>query len=608
MDLWLPVKFTFRVSWKANKKLLVFIVIVQTVIALTAIIDLYSYKLVIDSLSGSTTPFRLSPYGVIILLLIYYLIYKIVEGVANYSWHLLEASQSVTLNRQFIEKLSTLDLAIYEEPQNVGLANRAFNRFQMQFKYYLKAIIDVYTSSIKVLMSLVIFFWVSPILAGCILVANGIHIYIRSRQAYGQFTIYRADDEIKRKFEYIVTTLFSKETLPEIKLYQSFNFFKDKITRIYQQFTSRELELEKKHLFYDTIAGFLPTISIFVYSLYIVNLVSQGKINVGSFAFLFFNSLWFNGALFNLGQNLGHLHADSLFMKDAIDFFDLKPHITFLKFNALHSQNIVDKLDKPVISIENVTFSYPSGKSPVLKNIWIKIPYGQNLAIVGENGAGKTTLVKLLLRMYDPTSGRITINGIDIRDIPEKILYGLYSTLFQSFGKFYFTIRENIKIAAGDQQLSDVDITSYLKFSNAWEFVKNFKQTVNQQLGSEFSQGTDLSGGQWQRLAIARAYAKKAPFLILDEPTSAVDPRSEMEIFDRLTKRMRHNTLIFISHRFSTIKDADRIIVLDQGKIVEDGTHGMLMKNQRKYSSLYTIQASRFFRKRIQSVTNRQNV
>ncbi len=593
--MWQPIIFTLKASWQSAKKLFLLYLFLQTTLALTFVVDLISYKEVIDSINHAKTILGLSIHGVIIILLIYYLIYKILDGLSNYIWNLLDSRQTITLNGKFIDKLSTLDLSIFENPQNVGLANRAFNRFQFQFKYYLKAIVDVYTSIIKLLIHLSIFFFVSPFLTLVIIFANLIHIYVNSKQATGKFLIYRADDETKRKFEYIVNTLFSKETLPEIKLYQSFAFFKEKLVRLYKHYIDNQLKLEKKHQIYNTLTGFLPTISIFIYTLYIADQTINGHITSGYFLFLFINSLTFNGTLFNMGQNLGHLHADSLFMKDAIDYYSLRPHIIFPVISRVNKDELITKLDKPNIQIENISFKYPQGNTLVLKNINLEIPYGQNVALIGENGAGKTTLVKLLLRMYDPIEGNIYINGVNIKNIPEEIIFAICSTLFQSYGKFYFTIKENLEMAAG-RKLTDDEMIKYLNFSNSWEFIKNTKDKLNQQLGSEFTYGIDLSGGQWQRLAIARSYAKKSPVMILDEPTSNVDAKSEMEIFDRLNKEMNDNTLIFISHRFSTIKDAERIVVLDKGKIVEDGTHSLLLKNNGKYAKLYTIQAERYKR------------
>ncbi|OGG00311.1 hypothetical protein A3D78_00535 [Candidatus Gottesmanbacteria bacterium RIFCSPHIGHO2_02_FULL_39_14] len=595
MEIWQSVKFTLKASWEVSKKLLILYFSLQTILALTFIIDLLSYKEIIDTINHTKTILGLSLYGVIIVLLVYYLVYKILDGISNYTWNLLDSQLAVYLNGKFIDKLATLDLSIFEDPQNVGLANRAFNRFQFQFKYYLKAIIDVYTGLIKLLISLSIFFFVSPIIGTLVILANFIQIYINSKQAYGVFLIYRADSEVKRKFEYIVNTLFSKDTLPEIKLYQAFGFFKDKVLRVYRQFTNRQLKVEKKRLTYYTLAGFLPTFSIFIYSLFIANQATIGIISAGQFLFLFFNSLTFNGTLFTLGQNIGHLHADSLFMKDAIGFFDLKPNMSFPIVPQSRKTELTENLKNPSIQIENVFFKYPQGESLVLKNISLEIPFGQKVALIGENGAGKTTLVKLLLRMYDPLEGKISINGIDIKTIPEAELFQIYSTLFQSFGKFYFTIRENIEMAA-NKKLSQEELAKILNFSNSREFVEKTPGKFDQQLGSEFTHGIELSGGQWQRLAIARAYAKRSPVLILDEPTSAVDAKSEMEIFDRLNKEMKNNTLLFISHRFSTIKDAERIIVIDKGKIIEDGSHESLIKNNGKYAKLYNIQAERYLR------------
>src|SRR3989338_6698455 len=593
MEIWQSVKFTLKASWEVSKKLLILYFSLQTILALTFIIDLLSYKEIIDTINHTKTILGLSLYGVIIVLLVYYLVYKILDGISNYTWNLLDSQLAVYLNGKFIDKLATLDLSIFEDPQNVGLANRAFNRFQFQFKYYLKAIIDVYTGLIKLLISLSIFFFVSPIIGTLVILANFIQIYINSKQAYGVFLIYRADSEVKRKFEYIVNTLFSKDTLPEIKLYQAFGFFKDKVLRVYRQFTNRQLKVEKKLLTYYTLAGFLPTFSIFIYSLFIANQATIGIISAGQFLFLFFNSLTFNGTLFTLGQNIGHLHADSLFMKDAIGFFDLKPNMSFPIVPQSRKTELTENLKNPSIQIENVFFKYPQGESLVLKNISLEIPFGQKVALIGENGSGKTTLVKLLLRMYDPLEGKIYINGIDIKTIPEAELFQIYSTLFQSFGKFYFTIRENIEMAA-NKKLSQKELAKILNFSNSREFLEKTPCKFDQQLGSEFTHGIELSGGQWQRLAIARAYAKRSPVLILDEPTSAVDAKSEMEIFDRLNKEMKNNTLLFISHRFSTIKDAERIIVIDKGKIIEDGSHESLIKNNGKYAKLYNIQAERY--------------
>jgi ATP-binding cassette subfamily B protein len=590
------IKFTVKEIWKAAKPVFLIYLITQIFIALSSIINTITFKEIIDSATNQKTILGLSIFGVIVLRLIYELIRKATEGLSNYFAVLLDIRQVIHMHRAFVDKVSTLDIASFEQPTTVGLINRAFSRLQFQLKLYVKAIVEFISSVIELSVSVAIFFFASPLLAIVIIVANIIPIIVRSKHANGVFMIYRADDETRRKFGYTSNVLMERETLPEIKINRAFDFFKQRLTDIFKVFTGNQLKLEKKFQIYNTVSEFIPILAIFIFSLYIANQLLNNSISTGTFVFLFTNVFVFSGALNRLGQNLAHLYADSHFIDEVREFFELKPNVTFPKLSSMEKEKLAEKLKNPTFVFENVSFAYPNSGNKVIHNINLEIPYGQNIALIGENGAGKTTLVKLLLRMYDPTEGRILVNGIDLRELSEDELFNLYSTLFQSFGKFNLTIKENLELAAG-RKLEEKEMEDFLKFSNAWEFIKNTRHKLNQQLGPEYKDGTDLSGGQWQRLAIARAYAKNAPMLILDEPTSAVDAKSEMEIFDRLNKEMKVHTLLFISHRFSTIKDAERIVVLHQGKIVEDGKHEALMKNKGKYFNLYTIQAERYKRK-----------
>lgn len=593
--MWQAIKFTLSNTWKSTRGLFFVYLITQVILAVSSLVNTFTFKEVIDSANNSKTILGLSLIGVIIARLIYEIFKQMVDGASRYTWSILHARQMIYYNELFFKKISTLDVAMFENPHSVGLINRAIGRIN-QFTYYLNGIVEIIASIIELSVSIVVFTFASPWIALLILVMNAAPIYVRSRLATSSFRLYMADDETKRRYGYTSDLVTDRNSLPEIKLNKAFTFVRTRLSNLFREFTNNQLQLDKKYQIINSLVEILPIIAVFIFSIVIANQLTSGIITTGMFVFLFTNVFVFSGALHKLSQNLAFLQQDANPLYDVTKFFEVEPNIRFPTLSNNKTDDLKVRLQKPEIVFDNVSFSYPSTSKLVLKNISLKIPYGQNLAIVGENGVGKTTLVKLLLRIYDPVEGQVRINGVALKEIPEDLLFSVYSTLFQDFGKFYLTVRENLELAAG-KKLNDDEIIECLKFSNAWEFIKDTKKQTDQQLGPEYSDGIDLSGGQWQRLAIARAYAKNTPILILDEPTSAVDAKSEMEIFDRINKRMKGNTLIFISHRFSTIKDAERIIVIEKGQLIEDGNHKNLMRENGVYANLYTIQADRYKRK-----------
>lgn len=589
------VKFVVSQTFKATGFLLVSYVLLMIFVSLLSFVNLLVFKEVIDTANGQKTILGLSLLALFFLWFLYQIIDKILEKFSEYLWNILDLKQVIYNTGCFVDKLSTLDLSIFENPQIYDKIWRTFNRIPWQLKYNLDAAIKLLTKSIEVSLSLLIFFIASPLSAFLIIIANIIPIVMKSKLGEQTFNIYKADSETRRKFEYASSLVTQRETLIEIKQFRGFTFIKEKLLYIYSLFTKKQKSLFKKSWMYLTFVEMLPIAASFFFLLTIIIQLNNRQITTGTFVFLFTNVLVFNGGLWNLTYFLGVLISDSHFVHDAIDYYNIKRSIDFPKLNAMQERALLEKIKNPTIIIENVSFHYPNAARIVLRNINLTIPYGQNIALIGENGAGKTTLVKLLLRVYDTTEGRILLNGVDLKDIPENLLFKTYSTLFQSFGKFYLTIRENMELAAG-KKLSDEEYKKALKHSNAWKYIENFPKKLDQQLGPNYTDGVDLSGGQWQQLAIGKALVRKTPILILDEPTSSVDAKSEMEIFDRLNRETKNQTVIFISHRFSTIKDAGRIVVIDKGKIIEDGNHEKLMKNKAKYARLYTLQAERYLR------------
>lgn len=591
------VKFVVVRTYKASKTLLIAYVFLTVFVSLLSIFNMLVFKEIIDAANGQKTILGLSVFSLISFWVLYAIVNKILEKLAEYLWNIIDLKQTIYNTTDFIHKLSTLDLSNFENPQTYDKIWRSFNRIPWQLKLYLDSAIKLLGKSIELSISVLIFFIASPINAVLIILANIIPVLVKSNLGEQTFNIYRADSETRRRFEYASSLVTQRDTLIEIKQFQGFNFIKEKLLIIYDSFSKKQKALFKKAWLSLTFVEMIPIIVTLIFLLTIASQLNNKAISTGTFVFLFVNILVFNGALWNVTHFLGTLISDSHFIHDAIDYYNIKRNINFPKLSASQEKILLEKIKNPTIIVENVSFHYPNAARIVLKNINLKIPYSQNIAIIGENGAGKTTLVKLLLRVYDPTEGRILLNGIDIKNIPESILFETYSTLFQSFGKFYLTLRENMELGAG-AKLTDEEYIKALKMSNAWNYVSNFPKKLDQQLGPNYTDGIDLSGGQWQQLAIGKALVRKTPILILDEPTSSVDAKSETEIFDRLNKETKNRIVIFISHRFSTIKDAHRIVVIDTGKIIEDGRHETLIKNKGMYAKLYNLQAERYLREK----------
>ncbi len=237
-----------------------------------------------------------------------------------------------------------------------------------------------------------------------------------------------------------------------------------------------------------------------------------------------------------------------------------------------------------------MSFDYPSGR-PALRGVSFTIEPGESVALVGANGAGKSTLIKLLCRFYDVTRGQILINGVDLRELDPAHWYAHLGTLFQDFVQYKLTVRDNV-LFGHPGRVDEAAMTEAVRKAGAADLVRALPGGYDQILGTEFADGEQLSGGQWQKLAIARAFYQSAPVLIMDEPTSAIDAEAEYEIFNNLESEYRDKTLILVSHRFSTVRNADRILVIEDGRIVEHGSHDQLLAAGGRYAAMFTAQAA----------------
>jgi ATP-binding cassette subfamily B protein len=279
----------------------------------------------------------------------------------------------------------------------------------------------------------------------------------------------------------------------------------------------------------------------------------------------------------------------ALFLTDLLAFFEMKPRVES-KVNGLPAP-------KPItrgFEFRNVSFAYPGTNRRVLSNFNFTLSPGERIALIGENGQGKTTVVKLITRLYDPTEGEILLDGVDLREYDLADLHAEIGVIFQDFMRYEMTARENIAVGSVDrlQQQDDIELAAHKSLADT--VVSKLPASYDQMLGRRFEGGVELSGGEWQKMALARAYLRDAQLLILDEPTAALDARSELEVFERFAELTEGKMALLISHRFSTVRMADRIVVLSGGRLIEEGNHQELMARGGLYASMFEMQAASY--------------
>lgn len=403
-----------------------------------------------------------------------------------------------------------------------------------------------------------------------------------------QYSIARSWTSERRELDYIRFIGANDRTAKEVKLFGLTKYLADRFSYLSDMYYNMNKKIAVKRTLLGTLFGLLGTVSYYGAYVLIVYRVIGGVITIGDLTFLSgsFNRL--QSKMQGVFSKFTRISQSALYLKDYFDFIDIKIESQVHKDSLLPIPNeVVNGFE-----IRNVYFSYPGSDTKVLNGVSFDLRKGEKLAFVGENGAGKTTLIKLLLRFYEPTSGSIFLDGVNIQSYDVNAYQKLFGVIFQDFIRYEFTIGENIAVGNISEKENLEMIEKAADLSLASQVVDQMNEGYEQQLGRRFSNGKNLSGGQWQKIALARAYMKNADIIILDEPTSALDARAEYEAFQRFIGLTKGKTSIIISHRFSTVRMADRIIVLKDGKILEHGSHEELMTNKQLYSELFSLQAA----------------
>jgi ATP-binding cassette, subfamily B, bacterial len=391
----------------------------------------------------------------------------------------------------------------------------------------------------------------------------------------------------RRQMDYLRILAGSKESAKELKLFRLGPFLVQRYRALFDEIHRQNVDLAKRKLFVGGFLTVLGTLGYYGTYAYVVYQTVVGALSIGQLTFL-------AGAIAGASTNIQAFFStfsgiadQALFMTDLLEFFAVQPTI-MNKPGAIPAPRPI----RSGIEFRNVWFAYPGTQRPVLRDISFRLDRHERIALVGENGEGKTTIAKLLTRLYDPTQGQILLDGIDLREYDIEDWWNEIGVIFQDFVRYEMTAADNIGVGRIDVARNLTQIREAAIKSYAESVIRKLPKEYDQLLGVRFDGGVDISGGEWQRIALARAHLRNAQLLILDEPTAALDARSEREVFERFAELTQGKTTVLISHRFSTVRMADRILVLEGGKIAEEGPHDKLVKEAGRYAEMFELQAS----------------
>ncbi len=489
---------------------------------------------------------------------------------------------------QVMEHASSLDLQTYENPIFYDRLERA--RVQATDRLgMIQSIGRLFQQVVTTVALASAILWYSPWLLLLLVVCLIPAFLGESHFAFLNYALNFKQTPVKRELDYLRQVGGSKEAAKELKLFGLNRFLTDRFTLLSNGILDENLALSRSRLIAASLLSFLSTGGYYGAYVWVIYYTVVGRLTIGN---LFFLTQTIMNAQSNISQifsTLSSIADQALFLTDLLAFMKMTPSIVS-KPNALPAPRPIRK----GFEFRNVSFVYPGTDRRVLNRLNFRLEPGERIALIGQNGQGKTTIVKLMARLYDPTAGQVLLDGVDLRDYGVEDLCQEIGVIFQDFMRYEMTASENIGVGRVEFMSDIRRIRESAEKSLADGVIGRLPLKYDQMLGRRFEGGVELSGGEWQKLALARAYLREAQVLILDEPTAALDARAEFEVFERFNELTVGKMALFISHRFSTVRMAERIIVLEDGAIAEEGTHDRLVALGGRYAEMFELQASSY--------------
>jgi ATP-binding cassette, subfamily B, bacterial len=580
-----------QIVWQSGPAVVAFGIVFRLFASLLPIALLWITKLIIDGIVHAVSVHQPVPPRLWWLVAAEFSLAvagSVLMRIVDYLDALLADKYTRHVSIQVMKHSAELDLVAYEDPVFYDRLERA--RVQATDRLgMIQAIgrlVQQVITTVSLSLSIMLF---SPWLM-LLLIAGVVPAFLgESHFAFLGYAKNFRQTPVRRQLDYLRVLGGSREAAKELKLFGLKDFLAQRFTRLSDQIYEENVGLARRRLIAGSALSLIGTMGYYSAYVFVIWRTVAGALTIGTLTFLAGAIQQASSNIQQIFSTLAGIADQALFLTDLLAFFEMQP--------TIHSKPDARPAPQPIVrgfEFRNVSFRYPGSSRLILDRVNLCIYPGERVALIGENGQGKTTIVKLITRLYDPTQGQILLDGVDLREYSLEQLYREIGVIFQDFMRYEMTARENIAVG----QIEELNNPQLLQLaagkSLADQVIAKLPCHYEQMLGRRFEAGVDLSAGEWQKVALARAYLRDAQVLILDEPTAALDARSEFEVFQRFAELTTGKMALFISHRFSTVRMADRIVVLEGGRIAEEGSHEELTSLGGRYAEMFELQAANY--------------